>query len=112
MGNSARARGHEGEARRFLREALQISSQHRLSRTPSIFVGIGELFLQTEKQARGIELLALALHHPISDQDTKEQAERLLSRYQTTAHSAQWTTTVEDFDSCTTPLLHQLLISS
>jgi len=111
MGNSARAMGHHGEARRFLREALQISSQQRLSRTPSIFVGIGELFLQTEKQARGIELLALALHHPVSDHDTKEQAERLLSRYQTTAQSAQWTTTVEDFDSVTTALLDELLIS-
>ena len=78
-----------------------------LSRTPSIFVAIGELFLQTEKQARGIELLTLALQHPVSDQDTNDRAQQLLNRYQPT--SVQSATTVEDFDAVTTGLLDELL---
>jgi predicted ATPase/DNA-binding NarL/FixJ family response regulator len=111
MGNSARTMGHYGEARRYLREALQLSSQDMASLTPSIYIGIGELFLQTGQRARGIELLALALHHPVSDQDTKDRAQRLLTRYQTTEEAARQTSTKEDFEAVTTALLDGLLIS-
>jgi len=108
MGNSARAMRHYGEARRYLREALQISSQHMVSRTLSIFVGIGELFLQTGKQPRGIELLALAMHHPAGDQDTKDRAQRLLNHYQATTEAVQQTSTDVDFEAVTTGLLDEL----
>ncbi len=108
MGNSARAMGHFGEARRYSREALQLSSQYMASLTPSIFVGIGELFLQTGQRARGIELLALALHHPASDHNTKDWAERLLTCYQATAEAAQRAATNVDFDAVTTALLQEL----
>ena len=109
MGNSARARGHYGEARRYFHEALQLSSQHMASLTPLIFVGIGELFLQTGKQARSIELLALALHHPASDQDTKEQAQRLLNQYQVREEAVQQISTNLDFNAVTAALLDELL---
>jgi len=108
MGNSARAIGHYGEARRYLREALQLSRQHLASLTPSIFVGIGELLLETGQQARGIELLAFALHHPASDQDTKERAQQLLNRYPATAAAASRTATTVDFDAVTTTILNEL----
>src|SRR5262249_5626379 len=84
MGNSSRAEGHYGEARRYLHEAFQLSRHHMISRTLSIFVGIGELFLQTGKMMHGIELLVFAVHHPASDQDTKDRAQRLLNQYQIT----------------------------
>ncbi|MBA3870829.1 MAG: response regulator transcription factor [Anaerolineae bacterium] len=109
MGNSARTMRHYGEARRYLCEALQLSNQHKLSRTPSIYVAVGELFLQTGKQTRGIELLALALQHPNSDQDTKDRAQHLLKLNPPTAKTAQWTLTNEDFDAVTTALLDELL---
>jgi LuxR family maltose regulon positive regulatory protein len=111
MGNSARALGHYGEARRYLREALQISSQLMASITPLIFVGIGELFLQTGKQARGIELLALVLRHPASDQDTKDRAQRLLNQYSATIQAADQISTNVDFNAVTTALLDELLIA-
>jgi ATP/maltotriose-dependent transcriptional regulator MalT len=111
MGNSARAMGHYGEARRYFREALQIASDRMLSRIPSIFVGIGELFLQTGKQARGIELLRLALQHPGSDQETKERAQHLLNQYQVTAEAAQQTSTNVDYNAVTTALLDELLVA-
>jgi len=111
MGNSARAMGHYGEAHRYLREALQISHDRMLPRILSIFVGIGELFLQTGKHARSIELLALALQHPASDQDTKERAQRLLNQYQVTAEAAQQVSTNLDFNAVTTALLDELLVA-
>ncbi len=76
VGNSTSAMGHYGEARRYLREALQLSSQHTVSRTSSIFVGIGELFLQTGQRRRGIELIELALQHPNSDHDSSVISQR------------------------------------
>lgn len=108
MGNSARAMGHHSEARRYLREALQISGQHMASRTPSIFVGIGELFLETGHRGRGIELLAFALHHPAGDQDTKDRAERLLTHYEAMTEAAQQPSMTADFDTVTTALLDEL----
>jgi predicted ATPase/DNA-binding CsgD family transcriptional regulator/Tfp pilus assembly protein PilF len=111
MGNSARAMGHYGEARNYLREALQISSNQMLPRILSIYVGIGELFLQTGQQAWGIELLALALHYPASDHDAKERASSLLTRYQATIEEAQRTFTNIDFEAITTALLDELQIS-
>jgi RNA polymerase sigma factor (sigma-70 family) len=108
MGNSARAMGHYGEARRYLREALQLSSQYMASLTPSIIASIGDLFLQTGYPERGIELLVLAILHPASDQATKDRAQRLLNRYQTTASEVQQTSQDLDFDTVTTALLDEL----
>jgi ATP/maltotriose-dependent transcriptional regulator MalT len=110
MGNSAHAVGHYGEARRFLREALQLSSQHMVSRTLSIFVGVGDLFLQTGKQARGIELLTLARYHPVSPQDTKERAQRLLKHYGAMSEAAQQASTDVDFEAVTIALLDELQV--
>jgi len=111
MGNSARAMGHYGESRRYLREALQISRDRMLPSVLSIFVGSGELFLQTGKQARGIELLALTAQHPASDQETKERAQRLLNQYQVTAEAAQQVSTTLDFNAVVTALLDELLVA-
>ena len=111
MGNSARAMGHYGEARRYLREALQISSTHMASLTPSIFVGIGDLFLQMGHRVRGIELLALALRNPVSDHDTKERAQRVLTRYRATTEAAHQGSSDVDFYAVTTALLEELLIA-
>jgi ATP/maltotriose-dependent transcriptional regulator MalT len=111
MGNSAGAVGHYGEARRYLREALQIAREHLASLTPSIFVSIGQLFLQTGQRERGIEVLTLALHHPASDQDTKTRAQRLLNRYQAAIGAAEQPSPDADFDTLTTALLDDLLVA-
>ena len=109
MGNSARAVEHYREAQRYLREALQLSNRHKLSRTPSVFVGIAELFLQTGKATQGAKLLALALQHPSSDQDTKDRAQRLLNTHYVTVEAAQQTSTDIDFDVVVNTLLDELL---
>jgi DNA-binding CsgD family transcriptional regulator len=110
IGNSARNIGYYEESRRYLREALQITSNRMLPRILSIYVGIGELFLQTGRRARGVELLALALHYPIGDQDTKTRAQRLLLRYQVTIEATQQPTTDVDFEAVTATLLDELQI--
>ncbi len=108
MGNSARAIGHYGEAWRYLHEALQVASQYMAAHIPSIFVGIGELFLEMGQHTRGIELLTLAMHHPASDQDTNDRAQQLLNRNQATTEAAQQTSTDVDFEAVITALLDEL----
>jgi LuxR family maltose regulon positive regulatory protein len=108
MGNNALALGHYEEARRYLREALQVIHDRILPRTISVFVGIGELFLQTGKQAHGVELLVFALYHAVGYQDTKERAQRLLSRYHATTEAAPQTSSELDFNFVTTTLLDEL----
>ena len=110
LGRCACAMGNYEEAQRSLCEALQIITRDRmLSLMPFILIGIGELFRQTGKQVRGIELLTFALHHPASDYHTKERAQRLLTRYQV-SEATQKTSTKADFDAVTTVLLDELQI--
>jgi DNA-binding NarL/FixJ family response regulator len=111
MGNSARAMGDYGEARRYFREALQRSAKYLPLHTPSILVGIGELLLQTGQQAHGIELLVLAVHHPASEQDTKDRAQRLINQYQVTAEAENQTAANVDLNTVATALLDELLIA-
>ena len=108
MGNSARAAGQYSEAQRYLCEALQGIHDRMLQRVPSIYVGIGELFLQTGRQARGVELLAFALRHPASDRDTKVRAQRVLNLYEATTEAVQQTSSEVDFNVVTTTLLDEL----
>lgn len=110
MGNSARAMGFFGEARRYLSEALQLAFKHLPSHTPSVLVGIGELILQTGEQARGIELLILALNHPLSEQDTKDRAQSLLHQYPIMAEAAQQASTTVEINDVTAALLDELFI--
>jgi ATP/maltotriose-dependent transcriptional regulator MalT len=109
MGNSALALGYYGEARRYLREALQMIHDRMLPRTVSVLVGIGELFLQTRKHTRGVELLVFALHHAVGYQDTKDRAQHLLNRY-LAAEEAQQSSPDVDLKAVTTALLDELQI--
>jgi tetratricopeptide (TPR) repeat protein len=111
LGNSARESAHYQEAWRYLREALQVTRDQLVSRTLSIFIGIGELFFQTGQPARGIELLALALNHPVSDQDTQARAQQILNHYQAAEEAAQQTSRDVDSDAVITALLDELLFS-
>src|SRR5262249_38390510 len=94
----------------YLREALQRIKKPMIARRLSIFVGIAELFLQTGQSERGIELLALALHHPASDQDTKERAQDLLNHFSAAVQVIDQTNLNIDLEAVTTTLLDELLI--
>jgi len=83
LGSVARPTGEHDAARRYFQEALQIAAD--MAYTPlilSILVGVGDLLLHLGRQKRGVELLALACHHPASDRETKDRACRLLGQRQ------------------------------
>jgi ATP/maltotriose-dependent transcriptional regulator MalT len=69
------------EARQYFRRALQTAlDAHLLPLALSILANIGELFVETGQQDRGIGLFTFAFHHPASDYGTKERAQQFLSR--------------------------------
>lgn len=109
LGRCASAMEHFEEAQRYLRDALQIINRDRmLSLMPFIAVGIGELFMHTGMQTRGIELLTFALHQPASDYHTKERARRLLTKYQAWVDGPQSAFTQADSDAIAATLLDEL----
>ncbi|MBI1256409.1 MAG: tetratricopeptide repeat protein [Chloroflexi bacterium] len=113
IGDDALAQGHYGEARRYLRESLQIITQlkHRAFEKPILLIPIGELFLQTGRRARGIELLRLIRHHHPINYEYKERVERLLNRYQVAEEAMPQSSTKVDFDAIAESLLDELLVS-
>ena len=111
MGNSARAMGHYGEARRYLREALQVSSQHML---PRIAVDLRRELANcsckpdSRRVASNCWLSPCII--PPAIRTRKIGHSSLLSRYQATAEAAQQTSTNVDFEAVTTALLDELQI--
>jgi ATP/maltotriose-dependent transcriptional regulator MalT len=51
----------------------------------SLFIHIGEFFVQTGKATWGINLLVLTYHHPASSHVAKDRAAQLLAHYRPTA---------------------------
>ncbi len=97
----------EQAARQHFHEALQTALDAQLVLLAlSIVVSIGELLLLTGQRERSVELLALTLHHPASDYDSKERARRLLTGYRMTAESEQCGET-GDFNTVTAALLDE-----
>jgi len=47
-------------------------------------VGLGSLLAREEEPERAVELLALALHHPATDQVTRDRAQELLAGLEST----------------------------
>lgn len=77
------ALGDYQASRQHFLQALQITTDMQfVPLTLSILIGVGELLRQIKQPERGIELVALVLHHPASEHETKERAEQLLNRYQ------------------------------
>jgi predicted ATPase/DNA-binding CsgD family transcriptional regulator len=81
LGRAALVQGDYETAYRYFQDSLRMARQIQfVPLLLSLLVGVGELWLQTERPARGIELLALAHHHPGSERRTRERAQRRLVR--------------------------------
>ena len=66
------------EASRYFYQALELA--RKLQSVPvalDILVGLAILLAQTDEEQRAAELLTLVLHHPASEQETKDRATRL-----------------------------------
>lgn len=82
LGMAACALGNYREARQNFRQALQITLDiDFVSLMLDIIIGLADLLLQTGRPERGTELLGLVLHHPATGHETKERANRCLSRH-------------------------------
>jgi len=66
----------------------------------SLVIGIGELYLRTGQEDRGLALLALALNHPASEQGTKSQAQRRLDRHEPALSSRQLAALAQHAEAC------------
>jgi ATP/maltotriose-dependent transcriptional regulator MalT len=81
LARSASAQGDHAQAAQYFLRALRIAVDVRfVSLTLSLLVGTGRLMSQMGRAERGVELLALVLHHPGSEEETRERAERLLDQ--------------------------------
>lgn len=84
LGTVAARLGEHPAARQFFQQALQVAAEIQfVPLTLSILIGVAELLAQTGEERRGLELLALAYHHPASDRETRDQARRGLDHYET-----------------------------
>jgi DNA-binding NarL/FixJ family response regulator len=81
LGRSALAQGDLALAGARLHRALEIASGVRfVSLVLSLLASTGDLLLRAGGTHRGIQLLAHVLNHPGSEEDVREQAQRLLDQ--------------------------------
>jgi predicted ATPase/DNA-binding CsgD family transcriptional regulator len=83
LGDTARALGDLSAAGQYLHEALQITTEMQFtSLSLAVLTGLGELLLDAGRPEQAAELLSCALHHPASDQETRDRALACLARVQ------------------------------
>jgi predicted ATPase/DNA-binding CsgD family transcriptional regulator len=80
MAKAAAAQEDYDAAREHFGRALQLAAdiQH-IPQILSLITGTGEMLLRTGETEGGLALLALALHHPASDHETKSWAQRVVA---------------------------------
>ncbi|MDH3674457.1 MAG: tetratricopeptide repeat protein, partial [Anaerolineae bacterium] len=82
LGNTDVATGDFQAARQHYHRALRIAAEMQyLPLILSILTGAGELLLRIGQTERGLDSLALALHHPATEHETKERVQQLISAY-------------------------------
>jgi predicted ATPase/DNA-binding CsgD family transcriptional regulator len=80
LAKAAVALGEHEAARNSFRESLEaaVAIQH-IPQILALIAGTGEMLVRTGEAEGGLELLALALHHPASDHETKSWAQSLVA---------------------------------
>jgi predicted ATPase/DNA-binding CsgD family transcriptional regulator len=85
LGAATGALGDYVTARQHFHRALQLAVE--IEFVPlmfSLFIHVGEFFIQTGNATWGINLLVLTYHHPASSHATKDRAAQLLAHYRPT----------------------------
>jgi ATP/maltotriose-dependent transcriptional regulator MalT/predicted ATPase len=89
LGCAAVGLGDYPAARQNFQQALQIATEIRfVPLVLSLLTSIGDLLFASGRVELGLELLALATHHPASEHETKAQAQQILDRRQATVSPA------------------------
>ncbi|MCI0710996.1 MAG: protein kinase [Chloroflexi bacterium] len=82
LGLTMTALGDYRAARENHRRALElVVAMHLTPLILSTLVGFGDLFLHSNQTERGHELLGLIFHHPLSNQETKDEVKTLLEQH-------------------------------
>jgi DNA-binding SARP family transcriptional activator/predicted ATPase len=80
LGYANCALGHYQEAEGYLDRALRLAMEIGvLPVALAALAGVANLLVRKGEQRRALELLAVVLHHPASEQETKDRIKRLLS---------------------------------
>jgi DNA-binding CsgD family transcriptional regulator/tetratricopeptide (TPR) repeat protein len=83
LGRAALSQGNYQTGREWFSQALRVAREGQfVSLILSLLVGVSELLIETGRPEQGQELLVLALNHPGSEHETREQARQKLSHYQ------------------------------
>lgn len=81
LGRVAAAQGEMGDAKHLFLDALFIATEiEAMTVTLAALVEMADLFRIEGEREFAIELLALVLAHPSSDEDTRERGEKILAR--------------------------------
>jgi tetratricopeptide (TPR) repeat protein len=83
LGFVAVAEADYATAAQHFQQALRIT--HELDFAPLtlwVLLGIGEMFLKTGQVDRGVELVAMVVHHPASEREASRRAQHCLDRFQ------------------------------
>ncbi len=98
------------------RRALQITQElHFAPLALWVLLGMGEMLLKTHQLERGVELLALVVHHPASEREAGRRAQRCLDRFRDQLPPNRFAASYQsgrqlELDSVTTRLLTDLLV--
>jgi len=101
---------------RHFRRALQITQElHFAPLALWVLLGMGEMLLKTHQLERGVELLALVVHHPASEREAGRRAQHCLDRFRGQLPPDRFAASYQsgrqlELDSVTTRLLTDLLV--
>lgn len=118
LGTAACGLEEYDSAQQYLHEALQIATG--IQYVPlifSLFLSIGELWLQTTRPQQGVALLALTRHHAASPQTAREKAKQRLAKYEPDVapdlfHAAMQKGRDGDLEKVTAELLAKLSLAA
>jgi predicted ATPase len=79
LGHATYALGEVQQAREWFFRALEVAMETEVWAVPSALVGLAGILASEAQSERAAELLALALHHPATTQETRDRAQGLLS---------------------------------
>ena len=90
LGNTMLRMGNYERAEQHFIEALSYIDTELVNFTLSILIGLGDLWIQTNKEDKGSKLLAFVLNYHASKEEIKERVERTITRLGKDIKNPKW----------------------
>ncbi len=116
LGFVAMACGNQTAAWGYYHQALAITHELRFAPlTLWVVLGVGELLLRTQRAERGVELLALVIHHPAGEREAARRAQHCLDQLGSVLPPERYAASLKrgqaaDLDAVSARLLTDLLV--